>query len=397
MFGNYTNKEFTQELRATTNFEGPLQAIVGGFYHDVTAPLHSEIPFPAGFNAQFGTPFGSYSTIYAGTRRAKLKEYAAFGELAYQITPTLTARAGVRAFEVKQDFYQSGDGVFNGGFSEVSNSSKDHGINPKFTLQWQATPDYLFYATASKGYRPGGPNNPAPANLCGAEVAGLGLSASQLTKYGPDHLWNYEAGAKTSWLDRRLTVNGSVYYIDWSKVQQQIVLGCGFNLTANFGKAVSKGAELEMQLRPIPALTLSAGAGYTDAYLKNDVPGTPAKSGDQLTDVPHWNLSTSAEYTHQVSQALDGFARVDYSYVSGSNFLFDRTSPFYHRKGFAVTNLRVGVTADEGWKASLFVNNLFDIQGETALPVAISADLSDTRRVALNQPRTIGLSLGYKY
>jgi outer membrane receptor protein involved in Fe transport len=303
----------------------------------------------------------------------------------------------VRAFEVKQDFYQSGDGVFNGGFSQVSNSSKDHGINPKFTLQWQATPDYLFYATASKGYRPGGPNNPAPASLCGAEVAGLGLSASQLNKYGPDHLWNYEAGAKTSWLDHRLTVNGSVYYIDWSKVQQQIVLGCGFNLTANFGKAVSKGAELEAQFRPIPALTLSAGAGYTDAYLKNDVPGTPAKDGDQLTDVPHWNVSTSAEYTHQVSQALDGFARVDYSYVSGSNFLFDRTSPFYHRKGFAVTNLRVGVTADEGWKASLFVNNLFDIQGETALPVAISADLGNTRRVAINQPRTIGLSLGYKY
>ncbi|CAN7364510.1 TonB-dependent receptor [Phenylobacterium sp. LjRoot225] len=398
MSGSYLNKEFTQEVRASTKLEGPFQAIVGAFYHDVKAPLHSEIPFPAGFNDAFGTPFPGFSTIYAGVRRARLQEYAVFGEVSYAITPTVTARAGVRRFRVDQGFYQSGDGVFNGGFSEVTNSSRDKGTTPKATLEWRPSSNQMIYLTASKGYRPGGPNNPAPASLCGAEVQSLGLGADQLTRYGPDHLWNYELGAKTSWLDKRLTINGSIYDIEWSKVQQQIVLACGFNLTANFGKAYSRGGELEMVFRPDRHFTFNAAAGYTNARLKNDVPGTDAKDGDALQNVPHWNATAGVEYQTQFGADYSGYGRVDYSYVGPSNFLFDRTSPFYRRKGFAVVNTRVGLQKDgQAWELSLFVNNLFDIQGETDLPVAISADLPTTRRVGLNQPRTVGMAVEYKY
>lgn len=398
MFGSYANKEFTQEFRASSNFEGPFQAIVGAFYHDVKAPLHSEIPFPAGFVQTFNNPFPGYSEFYAGVRRATLKEYAGFGEVSYKITPTVTARAGVRVFKVDQTFYQSGDGVFTGGFSEVTNTSSDKGTTPKVTVQWQATPDHLIYATASKGYRPGGPNNPAPVSLCGAEVRGLGLSTDQLNRYGPDSLWNYEVGAKTSWLDRRLVVNGSLFDIEWDKVQQQIVLQCGFNLTANFGKATSRGGELEMVFRPTEHLTLSAGGGYTDARLKNDVPGTAAKRGDDLLNVPHWTGSAGVEYATRVTENYEGTFRVDYSYVSSSKFLFDRTSPFYRRRGFGLVNARATAQRDGApWEASLFVNNLFDIHGETDLPVAISADLPTTRRVAINPPRTVGIALQYKY
>lgn len=398
MYGSYRNKEFTQELRASSSFDGPFQVLVGGFYHDVKAPLASSIPYPSTFPYRADAPFSSFDSIYSGVRRATLKEYAGFGEASYKITPTLTARAGVRVFQVDQGFYQSGDGLFNGGFSEVSNSSHDHGVTPKATLQWQVTPDKMLYATVSKGYRPGGPNNPAPASLCGAEVQGLGLSPSQLNRYGPDHLWNYEIGAKTSWLDHRLTVNGSAFYIDWAKVQQQIVLQCGFNVTANFGKAVSKGGELEIEFRPIKQLTLGAGFGYTDAKLKNDVPGTAAKDGDQLQNVPKWTASGSVEYSDQLSDRYKGFGRVDFSYLGPADFLYDRTSPFYRRPGFSIFNARVGVNPVEGpWEVSAFINNIFDKKGETDLPVAISADLPTTRRIALNQPRTIGLGVGYRF
>jgi len=398
MYGRYRNKEFTEELRASTNFEGPFQLIVGGFYHHVKAPLVSGIPFPEGYAYRNDAPFADFDTIYAGTRNATLKEYAGFGEASYKITDTLTARAGVRVFQVNQTFYQTGDGLLNGGYSAVSNKSRDHGVTPKFSLQWQATPDKMLYATISKGYRPGGPNNPAPESVCGAEVAGLGLSSKQLTAYGPDHLWNYEIGAKTSWLDHRLTINGSAFYIDWSKVQQQIVLNCGFNITANFGKAVSKGGELEVEFRPTRQITLGAGFGYTDATLSNDVPGTAARKGDQLQYVPKWTASGSIEYHDQISALLKGFARLDYSYLGPANFLYDRTSPFHRRAGFSIFNVRLGIDPVEGpWEASLYVNNLFDKQGATDLPVAISADLPTTRRVALNQPRTVGVAVGYRF
>jgi iron complex outermembrane receptor protein len=397
MYGDYKNKEFTEEVRATSKFDGPFQALIGAFYHDVNAPLASSIPFPAGFNETFGTPFPGYSTIYAGTRNATLDEYAIFGEASYNITDKLKASVGMRAFEVKQSFAQTGDGLFNGGYSSVTSGSKDYGSTPKFTLQYQLTPSDMVYATASEGYRPGGPNNPAPAALCGSEVAGLGLSQSQLNKYGPDYLWNYELGMKTAWLDNRLTVDGSIYHIDWSRVQQQIVLSCGFNITANFGNATSQGGELEVKFLPINSLTLSAGAGYTDAYLKNDVPGTPAKDGDRLPNVPRLSGSTAAEYRYPVNETYNGFLRADISYVGHETFLYDRTSPFYNRGGFTTTNFRIGVEGRNGIDISFYANNLFDKRGETDLPVAISADLPTTRRVGINQPRTIGMTFQYQY
>jgi outer membrane receptor protein involved in Fe transport len=181
-------------------------------------------------------------------------------------------------------------------------------------------------------------------------------------------------------------------------VQQQIVLTCGFNITANFGKAVSKGGEMEVEFRPTDDLTLGGGFGYTDATLKNDVPGTAAKSGDPLQNVPKWTATASIEYRRRLSDTLKGFGRLDYSYVGPANFLYDRTSPFYRRPGFSIFNTRIGINPANGpWDASLFVNNLLDKRGETDLPVAISADLPTTRRIALNQPRTIGLNFGYHF
>jgi iron complex outermembrane receptor protein len=396
MTGNYRNKEWTQEFRFTSTFEGPLQVTGGLFYHNVSAPLQSAIPDTPGYQAAFGSPFGN-EVIYHGIRQASLREYAAYGEASYAFDGGWKVTVGARAFKVNQTFYQEGDGVLNGGTTAVNSSSSDHGVNPKLTVSKEIATDDLVYFTASKGYRPGGPNNPAPASVCGSEVAGLGLSQSQLTKYGSDNLWNYELGAKTAWLDHRLKVNGSVYYIDWRDVQQQIVLKCGFNITANFGSATSKGAELEVALAPVRGLTLTLNGGYTNSTLGNSIPGSSARTGDRLVDVPRWTAAAGAEYQRALTANYSGFFRVDVTDRDGANALYDRTSPFYHYAGFALTNVRFGLEQMEKWKASIFVDNVFDKIGETALPVAIAADLPTTRRIAVNTPRTVGVTFDYRF
>jgi len=396
MTGDYKNKEWTQEFRFTSSFQGPWQATGGLFYHNVSAPLESQIPDPPGYDAAFGSPFGG-ETFFHGIRKAGLREYAAYGEGSYAFDDGWKITVGARAFKVNQDFYQEGDGVFNGSTTYSYSNSADHGVNPKVTVSKELSADDLVYATASKGYRPGGPNNPAPASVCGKEVATLGLSASELTKYGSDNLWNYELGTKTRWLDRRLTVNGSAYYIDWRNVQQQIVLQCGFNITANFGGATSKGAEIEAEYVPVTGLTLSASGGYVDATLSNAIPGSRAQKGDQLTDVPRWSAALSGQYEHPLFERISGFVRADFTHRAGANALYDRTSPFYHYDGFAQTNLRVGVEQAEKWKAAIFLDNAFNKIGETALPVAIAADLPTTRRIAINTPRTVGLTFDYSF
>ena len=394
--GTYFNKEFTQELRAISALPGPFQIVGGGYFHRTYAPLNSSLPDPAGYDAAFGSPFGG-EQFYAGAREATLQEEAVFAEGTLHLWRGLSAIGGVRYFEVDQRFFQSGDGLFNGGYSAVTNSSTDTGVNPKYGLSWQLDPDRLVYATISRGYRPGGPNNPAPAAVCGANVAALGLSSTELVKYGSDHLWNYEIGAKTSWLGDRLTVNGALYDINWQQVQQQIVLGCGYNITANFGSATSRGAELETSYLLTRQLRLSGGFGYTDAHLNQGIPGTGASTGDTLQDVPRWNAAATADYTVPITRALSGFGLLNVNYTGDSHALYDRTSPFYLKKGYSLVNLRFGVTTRNGWEAAIYVSNLLNKIGETDLPTAIAADLPNTRRLAINQPRTIGVSLRMHY
>jgi outer membrane receptor protein involved in Fe transport len=397
MTGDYINHEFTQEIRLASTFDGPFQIIGGAFYHNVDAPLASQIPTPPGYNAAFGT---NYGLIYAGGRQATVRELALFSEASYKITPSLTATVGGRAFRIDQGFAQQGDGVLNGGFTSVSGTSRDTGFNPKFNLAWQVDKDLLLYTTASKGYRQGGPNNPAPASVCGAQVATLGLSQSALEKFGADTLWNYEVGAKSMLLDHRLTIDGSLFYIDWSKVQQQIDLNCGFNITANFGSATSKGAELEITAKPTPELTLHAGTSFTEATLDNAVPGTDAVKGDTLLNVPRWSANVGGEYFAPFVNGYSHYERIDYTYVGSQYALYDPTSPFYRISGFGQTNLRIGLKKPKGgpgWDGSIFVDNLFNKIGETDLPEAISADLPTTRRIAITRPRTIGMTVRYQF
>jgi outer membrane receptor protein involved in Fe transport len=388
--GNYRNKEWTQEFRFTSRFQGPLQVTSGLFYHYVSAPLTSSIPTPPNYEADFGLPFGPL--LYSGGRNATLREYAGYGEASYELPWSFKLTGGLRVFEVRQTIHQESDGPLVGGYSEDDSASDDHGVNPKFTVSNDINSNTMVYATASKGYRPGGPNNPAPEAVCGPSLAPLGLSQSELTKYKSDSLWNYELGAKTRWLDGRLTMNAAEYYIKWTDVQQQLVLpSCGFNITANFGAATSKGGELEIMAAPARGVTLGLSGGYTDATLNNAIPGTGAEKGDNLLDVPKWTAAASAEYQWPVAAGLSGLARVDYTDRGGANALFDRTSPWYHYDGFPLTNLRVGLRQTDGkWQLSLFTSNVFNKIGETALPVATFADLSNTRRIAVNTPRAIG-------
>jgi len=397
MIGDYINHEYTQEFRFTSDFKGPWQFIGGAFYHYVDAPLASSIPVTAGYNTAFGT---DYDTFFVGARQATVSETALFGEGSYAITPTLTARVGLRGFRIDQTYAQQLAGEFVGPIpSSVTGSSSDKGVNPKFNLGWQVDQDLLLYVTASEGYRQGGPNNPAPEAVCGAQVAGLNLSSSELTKFAADSIWNYELGLKSAFLDNTVVVNGALYYIKWSKVQQQIDLNCGFNITANFGTATSKGAELEVSYRPVKQLNFRLTGDYTDAVLGNDVPGTSAKEGDELLYVPKYTASASAEYTAAMLNGMPAYARVDYSYTGSSISLYDPTSPFYESKGFAVLNFKFGaqkIAPDSHWGMSIFLDNALNKIGQTSLPEAISADLPTTRRIGIDRPRTLGINFRYQ-
>jgi outer membrane receptor protein involved in Fe transport len=268
-------------------------------------------------------------------------------------------------------------------------------VNPKFNLSYQLNVDTLLYGTVAKGFRPGGGNAPVPTSgpvSCGSDLAALGLSASPL-QYNPDSLWSYEAGEKAKLFGSRVSVNSAVYYEDWSNVQQNVVLGCGYHFYTNAGRAGVYGAETEISAQLSQGLTLTETASYTHATLSEAVPTIGAPKGQPLVDVPNWLESTAINYKRPIFSNVSLVARFSEDYVGPS---YDEAFAFDHLPGYDIMRIRAGVAGDT-WTTEIFVDNLGNKHAQIADTNSYIVNLPDLNRVATNQPRTIGIDMRYRF
>ncbi|HEY2661785.1 MAG TPA: TonB-dependent receptor [Caulobacteraceae bacterium] len=381
--------QVSEEVRLSSKGDGRFQWLVGGFYSsfDATSHVYSYYPAGGGFDQMFGT-----ANLADNHRRIAVQQTAAFGEASYKLTDMLKATLGLRWFSYDSNSVTSVSGVSANGtsaplFAKASNS----GVNPKFNLSFTPSEDLNIYGTVAEGFRPGGPNSPIPSS-CDAALAQLGLKAAP-TQFNPDSVWSYELGEKARFADRRVVVNGDVYYEDWSGVQQQVAPACGFKFTANAGKAEVYGAELEITIKLTPELSLTQNGGYTHATNATTVPGAGVVSGQRLLDVPDWTANTTLSWEHQLNDQFKFVGRVSNSYVGSSQ---DITFTRNNLPGYDLVDLRAGVST-KGWSAYLFVDNVTNKTALFSNTGALSANVPILNRVAINQPRTVGIDLSYNY
>jgi iron complex outermembrane receptor protein len=393
-------KTFSQELRlASANSDGPLTWIAGLYYQHQDDNLYQIVTTPG------ATPVISTDVGYLGDTTTITKQYAAFGEATYKLLDNLDITAGVRFFQIKQKVDILGDGPFNGGLTQVNGRrSNEKGINPKFGISYKVTRDNLIYASAAKGFRPGGPNrfqvNPV---LCAADLQQLGLTQAPDT-FDSDNLWSYELGTKNQF--GGIMFNGALFYTDWKKIQQQINLtSCGFAFTGNAGAADVKGAEAEARINLTRAFQVGGTATYSDAKISEVVPGTTAQDGDQVLAVPKWMLSGYASYSTEVADGWRGQIRGEYQYQSRSRRQFNRTQAILFpgnvagsipnqaefRTAYQVVNAFASVT-DGQTEFRLYVNNLLDNRPFLDTDISAGANRSTTIR-----PRTIGLEVRRRF
>jgi iron complex outermembrane receptor protein len=379
---DYTH-QYSEELRVASTGDGPLQWLAGGYYSGFTATSYVYSFYPDtnnGFNADFGT-----NNLADNHRKVDIFQYAAFGEVSYLFDEHFKTTLGARYYTYHSNSVTSVSGVSaNGTSAPLYGVASNSGVTPKLDLAYIAGDNATLYATASKGFRPGGPNSPIPVPPCPDAAP---------TQFGPDSVWNYELGEKLRFFDSRVSVNGAIYYEDWANVQQQVAPGCGFKYTANAGKATVYGAELEVSVLLAPGLLVSQNAGYTNAKNSTTVPLAGVVSGDRLLDVPQWTANTNISYTFPLSSGLNMVAKLNNSYVDSiQDITFARnTLPPYD-----LVNARLGIEHDH-WSAAVFVDNLTNkmaLFGDTG---ALSANIPILNRIATNQPRTIGLDLNYRF
>jgi iron complex outermembrane receptor protein len=336
---------------------------------------------------------------------------AAFGQLSWDVTNRLTLQAGARLnYDKKEGRYLAT--VFDGAGNllvcnpaPASSVTRDRcatlppqSYNPQFsdwnlsgdvTASYHFAPDVLAYATYARAFKSGGIN-----------LAGLPLDANNnpilaSATVRPETVNHFEAGLKTQFFDRHLTVNLAGFWSVIDDYQATVTngqLGVLRGYLANADQVRTRGMELEVAARPINGLSLYFNGAFTDArYVRFvDAPcppelaggttataanpaspaGTPGGfspascdiSGQWLPGVSRWAAAFGGEYAWpQRLVGLDGQLYLGFDSTYRSRFSSNASrSAYTDIDGYALANFRIGFRTDNGWDVMAWVRNAFD-------------------------------------
>ena len=297
----------------------------------------------------------------------KSKAWATFGELSWKATDELTLTGGLRYFHETRTLTSVNRGF--GANTTALNSGDFSSVNPRFNISYNFSPTSMVYVSAAKGFRSGGFNLPA--------TGGPGT-------YDPDKLWTYELGSKHQWFDRRLTLEGAVYYTDWKNVQSSFVpTGAAIGYITNGGNVHGWGAEASLSASPATGLTLAATYGWNNlAYQGNTAEHAP---GDPVDYAVRESWSGSIDYRHPISGDAQGFARLDYQHA-GKSALINRSQAVNVAIGSRdLLNAQIGVDFGK-FELAVFASNLTDEN----TPI-IPGPFGSIRQNIEQQPRIVGV------
>lgn len=303
----------SHELRLSTPDDYRLRAIGGLYYEDFNINDHMDFNYrtipsctpsnlasallggaPCVANAMSspGVELPS-NTAFGEVEQRGYKQEAAFGSITYDIIPdVLSVTGGTRYYHYSEwqtgtEFYTTAaqvnvpNGTYVGNDTVMNYRKAYHGFKSRANVEWHITPDTMVYYTFSQGFRPGGFNRTT------SDVAKLD-GVAQYKKpisYAPDTLTNNEIGIKTTFLDDRLLLNGSLYDMRWDNVQMQffnpLVLG-NTTFAVNGPNFKVDGLELQFQARITDGLSIIGAGSLNHAKQTNspclidNVPGSPA-------------------------------------------------------------------------------------------------------------------------
>ncbi|KMS50578.1 hypothetical protein V474_07015 [Novosphingobium barchaimii LL02] len=374
------------ELRFASDFGGPFQILVGGFFQNENRDYRSSWPKADGTGNLSNSSADLLLDREVSTR---IKERALFGEVSYEIVPDLTFTAGGRLFDFKLE--QVSNAIVRAGGAPGAGvgptlHTKDNGLIGRFNLAYKLSDQVNTYIQVAQGYRSGGTNDQTAAAIANVVIP---------DGYGSDSLWSYEWGVKTTLMDRKLFLNGALYYIDWSDIQvsQQATNGTlSFAYTGNGGKAEVKGVEMTLEARPIPGLDINLSGNYNTAKLAQDNPvaGTGNK-GDRIPYVPKVTGSASINYSAPIdSLGVEASFGADASYQGGMATKFNPAIDNYQTLGsYWLVGLHAGVNKGP-WSVNLNVTNLLNDQ--TTINYNEIVPGVYPLGYYMNRPRTVSLS-----
>lgn len=267
----------SEELTLKSNDNRRYQWIVGAFgmYQHTNRTIVNDHP------STLSTSFSNY--------HEPTSTFALYHQSSYNIWRGLSLSAGIR-FDYEHTHSRYTRQTVSGKTGKTTqNNDFDKGLDftqvtPKFAIQYLTTTGNRYYATITRGYKPGGFNR--------------SIADEDNQRYDPEYSWNYEIGTQLNFLDNKLSLNADLFYIDWRHMQlTYTIIGVG-TLTTNAGHTDSKGAEVSLTVRPTDGLRFDVSYGYTYArFLSYHKSEKLDYTGNRLPMVPTNTLGVNANYT----------------------------------------------------------------------------------------------------
>jgi iron complex outermembrane receptor protein len=412
----------SQEIRFASNLDGPVQFTVGALYWDedvdqdetglsVIGRFPSTNPLTVPPDGFFNTAVRTSSRIDNNVSR-DTNSQSVYGMIEWNLNATWKFSAEARYAKEKMDVSGTGCDNPNAGafpppdaeslycqfstpdlaaefpllsedFQQLNRITTDdtktsYYVAPRAILEWTPAEDLMTYFSVSQGVKPGGIATVASGTWMDSDADG---NLDEL-KFDDETLTAYELGAKTTWFDRTLILNGAVFYQDYDDKQIPVqVLENGFPFTKieNAGEAEVKGLEIDATWLVTDYIRLNLGyafldAEYTDLSYETNSKNSVARAGNcipnaannlcsislshnTMEDVPKHSVVAMAGYYPPLGgTGLTGILETDVEwqdkrYIDEFN---DREVDSY-----SIVNMRAGVETDK-WDAVVYVNNVFD-------------------------------------
>lgn len=418
---------FSSELRLLTTFDSPVNLLLGGLYQKtkrdfdqwvVTGGVEDSTAGPNRYNA------------FSKNSKTDGETLSAYGQVIWKIVPQVELTAGVRyTHETKDSNFAHPfvNPAFAGFFRPFNPADPTTFIvanqtfsnwSPDATATWKPTRDITVYGAYKTAYKSGGFSNSGIYSTLSPDPVGDFTFEPELAK-------GFEAGIKTTLLDRQLRFNVGVYSYRYSNLQVDFFNSQVFAFqTLNAGSATTKGIEVEFEFAPraVDGLNIHGSINYDRARYENFL--APCYSGQTTAQgclntgqqgqdlsgkptavAPEWTGSLGASYEASVGGGLifgaSADARYSSSYLpSGFGNPLSRQPKYVNLDGSV--RLR---TEDERWELALIgknITNRFIVTGVvdgpstgsgTATPAGVFADQLGFASL----PRTVQLQLTFRY
>lgn len=370
----------SQELRLASTSDGPLSWMVGAHYADES--------IDGGFFTQFRGLGPLINTPYS----QGVEAFGIFTHNSYQVNDRLNLVAGLRYETETRSLTTTGTSVGAPGVPTTYDTDLSE-VSGRLGLEYKLADDVLFYANVSRGVKSGGFTT---------------YNATSATPFKPEIVIAYETGVKSEFFDRRVQLNGAIFYYDY---RDQQVQGLEYDRDngrlgkiTNVPKSSISGGELELVWAVAPGLNISQHVAYKDGqydeYFAIDGPATDAanpvdgpwdvivandRSGERL-GFPRLTYGGSVSYDWTMSN-INMRAETNYSYrdelysVSASSII-----PEYW-----LANASLGFSpVDSNWSVTVWGRNIFDTYFEETRN---GFNGSARPTTSPHQPRTIGVRL----